>query len=342
MKKLKYLFLISLIYSCGIDGTGSKNKTSKVRLDENLTYKVFIDESLQKNELIASVFETINETKTNTLNAQIESIVIRNTGEFKFTGDSETVGGLFSNITTGALSVASAINAGVRSGSFEVKNQLAILYDLEETFNEKVSSKINSDLTELAINLYPLEYLFDKNDILKLDVSNKTVELFNKNLKLNEYLINDLVPAYRDVVKSFNNLNQTVVLNKLNKSQVDSLKLQILSFDDDFGPFENRGSIKNFKSNYLKFSKITDLKKSNISAELDFINEKTVNAINTYISLQNSKIKKMIPFLGSNDLVSVRKVLVGDGPIVAKKYETYNSKIKTKKINKILSELTKK
>jgi hypothetical protein len=338
MKKLKLLFFISLISSCG----GNGNKTNKIRLDENLTYKVFIDESLQKNERIASVFETINETQTNTLNAQIEGIVILNTGDFKFTGDSETVNGLFSNISAGISGLSSAINTGLKSGSFEVKNQLAILYDLEETFNKKVASKINSNLKELAINLYPLEYLFDKNDILTLDSRKKTIKFFNSNLKLNEYLINDLVPAYRDVVRSFNNLHQTVVLNKLNKSQVDSLKLQILSFDDDFGPFENRGSIKDFKSNYLKFSKITDLKKSNISAELDFLNEKTVNAINRYISLQNSKIKKMIPFLGSNDLVSVRKVLVGDGPIVAKKYETYNSKIKTKKINKILSELTKK
>ena len=338
MKKLKLLFFISLIYSCG----GNGNKTNKIRLDENLTYKVFIDESLQKNELIASVFETINETQTNTLNAQIEGIVIVNTGSFKFTGDSDTVSGLFSNISAGVSGLSSAIVTGLKSSSFEVKNQLAILYDLKETFNKKVSSKINSNLKELAINLYPLEYLFDKNDILTLDSREKTIKFFNSNLKLNEYLINDLVPAYRDVVRSFNNLHQTVVLNKLNKSQVDSLKLQILSFDDDFGPFENRGSIKDFKSNYLKFSKITDLKKSDISAELDFLNEKTVNAINTYISLQNSKIKKMITFLGSNDLVSVRKVLVGDGPIVAKKYETYNSKIKTKKINKILSELTKK
>jgi hypothetical protein len=337
MKKLKYLFFISLIYACGSNG----NKTNKIRLDENLTYKVFIDESLQNNQLIASVFETINETKTSTLNAQIEGIIVYNTGGFKFTGDSDTAAGLFSNITAGISGVASAINTGLKSGSFEVKNQLAILYDLEETFNKKVSSKINSNLKELAINLYPLEYLIEKNDILKLDSSKKTVKFFNSNLKLNEYLINDLVPAYRDVVKSFNDLHKTVVLNKLNKPQVDSLKLQILSFDDDFGPFENRGSIQNFKSNYLEFSKITDLKKSNISSELDFINEKTVNAINAYISLQNSKIKKMISFLGSNDLVSVRKVLVGDGPIVAKKAETYNSKIKVKKINKILSELYK-
>jgi len=337
MKKLKYLFLISLIYSCGSDVTGTK---SKIRLDEYLTYEVFIDESLQKNELIASVFETINETKTNTLNAQIEYIIARNATVFKLTGDTNSVGGLFSNITTGISGVTSAINIGLRSSNFEVKNQLAILYDLKETFNEKVSLKINSDLKELAINLYPLKYLFDKNDILTLDVSAKTVKFFNSNLKLNEYLINDLVPAYSDVVESFSKLHKTVVLNKLNKSQVDSLKLQILSFDADFGPFENRGSIKNFKSNYLEFSKITDLKKSNISAQLEFINEKTVNAISAYISLQNSKIKKMISLLGANDLVSVRKVLVGDGPIVFKEYGTYN-KIKTKKLNKILSELTK-
>ena len=355
MKKLKYLFLISLIYSCGSDGNklpittglwsgntailGAKNK---IRLDENLTYKVFLDMSLQKNKLIASVFETINESQTNVLNAQIESIIL-NTSGFKFTGNPETVSGIFSNITTGLSEGIKAVNAGVKSANMDIRDQLAILYDLEGTFNEKVSSKINSDLKELVINLYPLEYLFDKHDILELDDSEKTINLFNSNLKLNEYLINDLVPAYRDVIKSFNKLNQTVALNKLNKSQVDSLKLQILSFDDDFGPFENKGSIKDFKSNYIKFSEITDLKKSNISAELDFLNEKTVNAINAYVSSQNTKIKKMISFLGANDLVSVKKILIGNYPIMTiKKYETHYSKIRDKKIKKILSELAKK
>jgi hypothetical protein len=343
MKKLIYFFFISLIYSCGSDGnSGSDGNKSKIRLDENLTYKVFLDKSTQKNKAVASVFETINESQTDVLNAEIDAIIL-NASMFKFTGTANTVSGIFSDITTGLTEGIKAVNAGVKSVNMDVREQLAILHDLEVTYNEKVSSKINSDLKELVINLYPLEYLFIKHDILELDDSEKTVNLFKKNLKLNEYLINDLVPAYRDVIKSFNKLNQTVVLNKLNKSQVDSLKLQILSFDDDFGPFENRGSIKNFKNNYIKFSEITDLKKSNISAELDFLNQKTVNAINAYISSQNTKIKKMISFLGANDLVSVKKVLIGDDPIMTiKKYENHYSIIRDKKIKKILSKLTKK
>ena len=334
MKKIKYLLFVFVTFSC------SSISTKKLTLDENLTYNVFVDETILQNELISSVFEEIDNTKTSTLNAQIESIIVVN-AVFKFTGDIETVSGLFSNIKTGISSTASAIKAGIESGSFEVKNQLAILYDIEETFNEETTLKINSNLKEMAVNLYPLEYLFDKNQILKLDTSDKTVELFNKNLKVNDYLVDDLVPAYTDVVMNFSNLHRTVVLNKLNKVQIDSLKLQIVSKDNDLGLFENKGSIKDFITSYSKFSEITDLKKSNISSDLQFMNEETIDAVESYISSLNSKIELMVSFLGSNDLVNVKDVLVGDGPIVNKKWETSQSKIKVDKINKLLSDLSK-
>ena len=150
-----------------------------------------------------------------------------------------------------------------------------------------------------------------------------------------------MVPAYRDVVMSFTNLHRTVVLNKLNESQIDSLKLQMLSTEDDFGIFENSGAIKDFKTDYLNYSKVIDLKKSKISSELEFMNESTIKAIDSYISLMNSKINLMISFLGANDRVNVKEALVGDGPIVSKKYETHLSKIKAEKINKLLLDLSK-
>lgn len=340
--KLFFLFMLINFFSCGSDSSsGSNDSSRKIKLKENLTYKVFLDESYLKNPQVNTVFEKIDETYTSTLNATIE-IILLNSSEFKLTGDMETFSGMFSNTTSFISDMATAAKLGFKSGSTEVKKQISILSELEDTFNEKVSDKINSDLKKLVTNLYPLEYLITKNEIHYSDSSDKTIKLFKSNKKINNYLIEDIVPTFFDVVESFTKLNRVVVLNKLNKNQVDSLKLQILSFDNDFGQFQNKGSIKNFKDNYLKFSNLKNLKNSNISSEIQFLNEEMLVEINKYIDLQDSKIKKLISFLGANDLVDVQKVLIGDYPIfTVKKYETYQSKIRDTKFNKLLQELKK-
>lgn len=337
---LKFIAGTFLFINC--TGVTKEEQPKKIRLDENLTYKVFLDESYLKNSQVASVFETIDETYDQTLTANVESIVLLNTTMYKYTEDSDTVGGLFSNTMTTISALGSVVSLVFENASQEVKIQVSILSDLEDTFNEEITYKINSDLKELLINLYPLLYLIEKNGILNLDNSDRTIEFFNSNLKINKYLVDELVPTYSDVVSSFCELNRTVVLNKLNKSQIDSLKLQLLSLDDNYGQFENRGAIKKFKKEYLKFSNLKDLKKSSISEETEFLNEKTLNGIKAYVNLQDSNLKKLISFLGSNDQVSVQKVLIGDYPIFTiKKYETHNSKIRDLKFEKILKKLNK-
>lgn len=336
---MKFLFRVIIVFlfliSCKSENSSSTS--GKIELSENLKYEVLLDESYLKNPQVNSVFEIIDKTLNESQNTIIEGIKI-NAHPFKFTGDNSTVGGLFDNTMSGLSLIKDAgkIILGVEE-RLEIKRQISILHDLEKTFNKNISYRINSDLKEILINLYPLEYFIMKNKIIDLDTSTKTIELFNSNLKVNNYLIEDLVPTYVDVVKSFSELNRTVVLNKLNRSQIDSLKLQISSLDEEIGPFKNKGSIKKFKNNYLKFHKLKDFNDSKISSEIEFLNDETLKGINDYISSQENKIKKLISFLGSNDLVKTRNVLIGDLPIFTKKkYETRQSKIIDKKFNKML------
>ena len=66
------------------------------------------------------------------------------------------------------------------------------------------------------------------------------------------------------------------------------------------------------KNNYLDFTKLNDLKNSDISKEIEFMNENSVKLLENYSLKLNSKIEKLISYIGSDDLGSFEKIMLSN------------------------------
>ena len=309
--KISTLFICILIFSCG-----NNNSENKLKLNENPTYKDFVDKSLLGNEAIASFYEETSKALDDLLDISYDLVKQTEISEYKLTETEtddlkSTLGNLFSSSMDLVDITSSGI--GMEMAYASVDEQLRILKGFEKTFKKEKSLELNSGFKTYIINVYPLKYMFTNgDDALSLNLNKKTTKVFKSNPKLDAYFMDKLTPAYYDLIKSCMQLHKVVALNKLQKNQVDSLKLQMLSKDKNYGLFKNTKSITNFKNNYLDFTKLNDLKNSDISKEIEFMNEKSVKLLENYSLKLNSKIEKLISYIGSDDLGSFEKIMLSN------------------------------
>ena len=309
--KISILFISVVICSCGSD-----NAENKLKLNENATYKDFVDKSLLKNEAVASFYEETSTALDDVLELSYDLVKQGEITEYKLTEtETDDLKSTFGNLFSSSMDLVDITSSGIgmEMSYNSVVEQLRILQGFEKTFKKEKSLELNSGFKTYIINVYPLKYKFTNgDDVLSFNLNKKTTKVFKSNPKLDAYFMDKLTPAYYDFIKSCMQLHKIVALNKLQKNQVDSLKLQMISKDKNYGLFKNTKSITNFKNNYLNFTKLNDLKNSDISKEIEFMNEKSVKILENYSLKLISNVEKMITYIGSDDLGSFEKIMLSN------------------------------
>jgi hypothetical protein len=309
--KISILFISVIVCSCGSD-----NAENKLKLNENATYKDFVDNSLLGNEAIASFYEEMSSALDDVLETVYGILTQGEIAEYKFTAtETEDIKSTFGNLFSSGMDIVDMASSGIgiEMAYNTVVEQLRILQGFEKTFKKEKSAALNSGFKTYVTNVYPLKYKFTKDEeYLSLNLDKQTIKIFKSNPKLDTYFIDKLAPAYYDLVKSYMQLHKVVALNKLQKNQVDSLKLQMTSKDKNYGIFKNTKSIANFKDNYSEFNELNDFKTSEIAKEIEFMNEKSAKKLEKYSLKLNSNIEKMITYIGSDDLGSFEKIMLSN------------------------------
>ena len=287
--KISILFISVIVCSCGSD-----NAENKLKLNENATYKDFVDNSLLENEAIASFYEEMSTALDDVQEAGYDIVTQAEIAEYKLAEtETDDIKSTFGNLFSSGIDIADMASSGIgmEMAYNTVVEQLRILQGFEKTFKKEKAVALNSGFKTYVTNVYPLKYKFTKDkEYLSLNLDKQTTKIFKSNPKLDAYYIDKLAPAYYDLVKSYMQLHKVVALNKLQENQVDSLKLQMTSKDKNYGLFKSTKSITNFKSNYSEFNKLNDFKTSAIAKEVEFMNEKSAKTLEKYSLKLNSNM----------------------------------------------------
>lgn len=301
------LFSLTLIFSCGSDSS-----KGKLKLNENITYKEFVGDSLLSNEAVASFFEEITTAFDNVIEKGFEIISKVEIDEYRLTQtETENLKSSFGNLLSSGLNLVDLTSSGIgmEKAYFSVLEQMTILQGFKKSFNNEINKEINTKFKDYVTTVYPLKYRFTNNNSFSLDLDKKTIKTFKSNPKLDDYYTEKLVPSYYKLIQSYIKLHKIVALNQLNNNQIDSLKLQLSSSEKNYGVFKNTSSIKEFKRNYLNFSEIIDIENSDVSSEIKFLNDKSLKIIKEYTIKLDSKIEKMIANLGTKNQKKFKEIM---------------------------------
>lgn len=305
--KIIAILSLALIFSCGNDSS-----KGKLKLNENITYKEFVGDSLLSNEAVASFFEKITTAFDNVIETGFDLLSKIEIDNYRLTQtETEDLKSTFGNLLSSGLNIVDLTSTGIgmEKAYFSVLEQMTILDGFNKSFNNEISREINTKFKQYVTTVYPIKYRFTNNNSLSLDLDKKTIKVFKSNPKLDDYYTEKLVPSYYKLIQSYIKLHKIVALNQLNNIQIDSLKLQLRSPDKNYGAFKNTGSIKEFKRNYLKFSEIIDIANSEISSEIKFLNDRSLKIIKEHSVKLDSKIEKMITNLGTKNPRKFKEIM---------------------------------
>ena len=94
--KISILFISVIVCSCGSD-----NAENKLKLNENATYKDFVDNSLLENEAIASFYEEMSTALDDVLETGYDIVTQAEIAEYKLTEtETDDLKSTFGNLVT--------------------------------------------------------------------------------------------------------------------------------------------------------------------------------------------------------------------------------------------------
>ena len=133
--KISILFISVIVSSCGSD-----KAENKLKLNENATYKDFVDKSLLENEAVASFYEETSKALDDVLEISYDLVKQAEITEYKLTEtETDDLKSTFGNLFSSGMDLVDMTSSGIgmEMSYNSVVEQLRILQGFEKTFKKE-------------------------------------------------------------------------------------------------------------------------------------------------------------------------------------------------------------